>query len=268
MADTFDDRINELMAAVGPGPIVGKVEVDQVYAMPIERGQWVMYMGVEPGKALFAHTGMTRFLRESMVGHAAEYLQILANDTLDDMPTALPEAMVRIVELVSSRVTEYAPVRTGELASSGHPWVTVSGLKFYDRPPISPRNLAKEGKGYAAGRSAAQARAQAKANVAAARAARRQAAALRRQEKAQAAQERANARMEKALQREAAAERRKLRSLILHHGGIAPTKEFQVPRSVRRRKGLPYDYIREELQHYGYHFDTFDALLAAILEPY
>lgn len=126
MPGTFDDRIRELAAKVGTGPLVGSVEVNQRYAgYQHER----LDLTHEPGR-------IPRYLVTPLYAQHKDYLRNLAANTLDgDLAGAMAENM----EDLADQVEQLAPIDFNDLPRSGHPTVESDGVTVYDRPPIVGR---------------------------------------------------------------------------------------------------------------------------------
>lgn len=121
---------------VGHGDITGTLEVNQVYAAPIERGFWVT--GPLAGHTNHPrHGGQTHFLRDTFVESAPAWMARIAERVLE--PDGQRGAMVDAMEEASAQVAVRAPVEFGDLRRSGHPYVTEDGAVVYDRPPAVER---------------------------------------------------------------------------------------------------------------------------------
>lgn len=132
---SFDEQIRKLQGDVGHR-WEGTVNVDQVYAAPMERGFWVS--GPLAGHTNEPrHGGETHFLANSLADHQDAYLQRAADRLLSDHGTL--SAMVDNVEDLGGQVATRAPVEWGDLRESAHPAVTKDGATVFDRPAAVPR---------------------------------------------------------------------------------------------------------------------------------
>lgn len=128
MAGSFGSRIDELIAQVGTGNLVGRLEVDQVYAHV--QHEDLSFKHPRGGEALY----LTKPLLENM----HEYLGWIADFTLrDEGPKAGMEYSLE--HLSSQGVGVRAPLEFGNLRESGHPTIVDDGVTVYDRPPIQRR---------------------------------------------------------------------------------------------------------------------------------
>lgn len=134
---TFAERTRALEEMVGDGDLVGKLEVDQVYAAAQHEGGWAT--GPNAGVRIRNHPrgGGDHFLSQPLVKNAPEMMQHLARNTLE--PNGLRQAMADNMEDLSEEVEDRAPREFDDLRHSGHPTVTDNGRKAYDRPPKRPR---------------------------------------------------------------------------------------------------------------------------------
>lgn len=126
---SFFDRIAVLERAVGTGHLVGRVEVDQVYAK------------YQHERADLKHPdgGQAFYLRAGMFGSIGSYLQRLAHSAITPEGSDLHRAMADNMEHLSDKVYELAPWEFGDLRESGHPTVIDQGRIVYDRPPHEHR---------------------------------------------------------------------------------------------------------------------------------
>lgn len=127
MADFFD-RIDELAEMVGHGELVGRVEVDQLYAA--RQHNELSWNHPRGGQALY--------LTEPLMNNFERYFEDIARTLLDAGPEP---GMVRSVEDLAEEggVATHAPVLYSNLRASGHPSVTSDGVTVYDRPPRQHR---------------------------------------------------------------------------------------------------------------------------------
>lgn len=126
MAGTFGDRLADLADQVGHGTLIGRVEVDQVYAK------------IQHEDLSYHHPrgGGPLYLQQPLYDSSNTSLQRLADHALaGDLTRAMADGM----EGLSDKVAEYAPVEFDNLRRSGHPTVTSDGAVVYDRPPQVPR---------------------------------------------------------------------------------------------------------------------------------
>jgi hypothetical protein len=134
MASSFFDRIDELADAVGHGRLVGKVEVDQVYAHYIHEGV------SESGRPLVMHEGgQAHYLRDPLFDGNDKRMEALAVRAITPEGSELREAMSDEMENLSNDVYDLAPREFNDLRASGHPSVTDAGAVIYDRPPLVHR---------------------------------------------------------------------------------------------------------------------------------
>lgn len=131
MADTFNRRINELMADVGEGRIVAGCTVDQPYAQNQHQSVWFKH----------PHGGRALYLGGPLMEHAFELVEGVARGAITDEGSAIDRKMIEVAEWMARAVLENAPKETGQLSQSGHPRVESNGVLIYDRPPIAPREL-------------------------------------------------------------------------------------------------------------------------------
>ncbi len=125
MAGTFIDRTDMLAAQVGAGPLVGKVEVNQVYAQN------------QHESTEFNHPdgGKDHFLRDPLFERSMQYGEKLAHSLITENGSDIVQGMIDVVEDLSLQVFVQAPVEFGDRKASGHPTVTDDGQIVYDRPP-------------------------------------------------------------------------------------------------------------------------------------
>lgn len=127
MPGSFDERMAELEAMVGEGPLTAAVEVDQVYAH-------YQHQGLE-----FKHPrgGQALYLQEPWLRNTDHAMQTLADGVLK--PDGLHEAARQIALDGVTMVREHAPVEFDNLRRSGHATVTDNGAVIFDQPPEVPR---------------------------------------------------------------------------------------------------------------------------------
>ena len=118
----FDQRMRDLADDVGAGTLVGRVEVDQVYARFQHEGLDLRH----------PEGGQAKYLEAPLYSEHRGYYQRLADNVLAG---DLEGAMASVTEALSGKVYELAPFEFGDLKASGHPSVMSSGQVVYDRPP-------------------------------------------------------------------------------------------------------------------------------------
>lgn len=131
MPSTFFRRIDHLSDSVGTGSIVAGCTVNQPYAQ--NQHQSVHFNHPHGGRALF--------LSGPLMENAFTLLGDLARKIITHTGSDINQGMIDVAETMSRYVLENAPVETGVLRTSGNPWVEDKGVRIYDRPPISPREL-------------------------------------------------------------------------------------------------------------------------------
>lgn len=124
---TFHDRIRELSERVGDGKLVGKVEVSQIYAHYQHEGLDLRH----------PRGGQAKFLEQPVISGVDSHMQAVAKTVLE--PGGPADGMRDVVENVSGKVKELAPVEFDDLRRSAHPTVTDNGRVVYDRQPEQPR---------------------------------------------------------------------------------------------------------------------------------
>lgn len=129
MASTFFARIDHLSDAVGTGSIVAGCTVNQPYAQ--NQHQSLHFQHPHGGRALF--------LGGPLMENAFTLLADLAREVITPNGSNIDQGMIDVAETMARYVLENAPVETGQLRTSGSPWVEDHGVRIYDRPPISPR---------------------------------------------------------------------------------------------------------------------------------
>jgi len=129
MADTFNRKIDDLIADVGTGSLVAGCEVNQPYAQNQHQSVWFKH----------PHGGRALYLGGPLLENAFSLVEGLSRKVLTPGGSELRSGMIEVSETLSRYVLENAPKETGQLSLSGHPWVTDNGVVIYDRPPIAPR---------------------------------------------------------------------------------------------------------------------------------
>lgn len=127
MSSTFFDRIDELADRVGRGHLVGKIEVDQVYAHYQHEGLDLRH----------PRGGQAKYLEEPVIGQSEAHMRTLAKHVLD--PEGPRLGMQDVVEGISRDVLDKAPREFEDLRNSAHPSVDDDGHVVYDRPPLVHR---------------------------------------------------------------------------------------------------------------------------------
>ena len=123
MASTFFERIDELADRVGDGHLVGKVEVDQVYARYQHEGADLKH----------PRGGKWHYLTDPLLSGATATMETVARATLE--PDGPKTGMEHVVNGLVRDVHEQAPVEFNDLRRSGHATVIDNGEIVYDRPP-------------------------------------------------------------------------------------------------------------------------------------
>lgn len=131
---SFAEGTRKLQETVGDGDLVGKVEFPGPYAAAQHEGGWVTgpLAGVRIERWTTPGTG-PHFLSEPLMEHATEYMQRLADRTLE--PHGLREAMVKNVEDLADLSSRRAPRLTGALQASPGTVVVDGGVIVHERPP-------------------------------------------------------------------------------------------------------------------------------------
>lgn len=247
MPSTFYDRIDELREKVGTGPLVGTVEVDQIYAYNQEVGGWINFLGYRgPHTLAPRHGGEVGFLANALSSQRDEFLRKLADGVLGE--DGITNAMIDCAEDISAYVAINAPVETTDLRRSGHPWVTDDGAVVYDRPPLAPRRDTKRARDIPDESSGSLDIGEGSTGSEV--------------DKRELEEEKYYAREQAELVKDAQKRALGLRRQVRGMGGIAPHPDYDpdsIPLSVRRRAGMPYDYVSSELG-----FETFEDLLRAM----
>lgn len=122
------DRLRALADHIGLGDLVGKTEVDQVYAH---------YQHEHPQ---FKHPrgGQAFYLQEPLYESTERYMQAVANDMLD-MEKRLVDTVFDQMEDLVRQVKVRAPVLFYNLHRSGAPSVTDNGATVRSAPPEQRR---------------------------------------------------------------------------------------------------------------------------------
>jgi hypothetical protein len=126
MASTFNERIDELIARIGVGSVVGTVEVDQVYA----------HRQHEELDVKHPQGGGAKYLERPLFENAEFFYQHIADELLE---SGVVRPMIENVETLAYKASDAAPRLFGHLKDSMHPSVTDDGAVVYDRPPGTPR---------------------------------------------------------------------------------------------------------------------------------
>lgn len=132
---SFFDRIDELDRAVGHGDLETRVEFNQVYAAPQERGFWET--GPNAGVQIRNHPrgGGSHFLRNAIIGGADGLMEELARNAITPDGSDLVQAAINNGHTVDVDASTNAPVEFANLNRSGHITVTDDGAVVYERPP-------------------------------------------------------------------------------------------------------------------------------------
>lgn len=122
---TFFERIDELSRQIGHNDLVGKIEVNQVYAH------------IQEVSDEFEHPrgGQSRYLSAPFFDKSDERMETLARRVITPDGSEIERGMADAMEDLADDVFEKAPVEFADLKSSGHPTVTSDGAVVYDRPP-------------------------------------------------------------------------------------------------------------------------------------
>jgi|SRR5690349_9203233 len=129
MAGTFDGRIDRLMENVGTGKLVAGCKVNQPYAQNQHQNLSFRH----------PHGGRSHYLGGPLLENSAGLLEGIARAVLSERGSSVRFEMAKVAEEMNTYVLENAPVETGRLRTSGNPWAEDNGLRYYERPPISPR---------------------------------------------------------------------------------------------------------------------------------
>ena len=129
MADTFFRRIDHLSEAVGTGSIKAGCTVNQPYAQNQHQSLHFQH----------PHGGRSLYLGGPLMENAFVLLADLAREIITPTGSNIDRGMIDVAETMARYVLENAPVETGQLRTSGNPWVEDNGVRIYDRPSISPR---------------------------------------------------------------------------------------------------------------------------------
>lgn len=129
MARRFVDGVDELLAQVGTGDLVGRNVVDQRYSKYQELREDLHH----------PRGGQAHYLRDSLMTGTVAYMQRLARSAITREGSDLRGAMVHNMEDVAARVQQLAPILYNVLKRSAHPIVEDNGVTVYDRPPLARR---------------------------------------------------------------------------------------------------------------------------------
>lgn len=129
MASTFNLHIDRLIESVGEGHITAGCKVNQPYAQNQHQNLRFRH----------PHGGRSHYLGGPLLENSSKFIAEIARSILSGVGSDVRGKMVEVAEEMSEYVVRNAPVETGRLASSGNPWAEDNGVRFYDRPPISPR---------------------------------------------------------------------------------------------------------------------------------
>lgn len=116
----FVSRTNVLKERVGYNLLVGKLNVDQIYAYCQHEHMWWHTR----------HKYLTKALMEG--NYFGEIAAVILNG-------GGKAAMIRSVEKLNDNMAKNAPKLTGALSRSGSPEVFDNGAKVYGRPAAAPR---------------------------------------------------------------------------------------------------------------------------------
>jgi hypothetical protein len=128
-----------VMDLVGPGHLVGKLVVDQVYAKYHHERMDLKH----------PRGGGPKYLEGPLLADASQYLQKLAKHVLDG---ELVHAMAECMEGLNGRMSRLAPVEFNNLRRSGNPRVYDHGRLVYNRPAHQRRLSDQELKALRKGR--------------------------------------------------------------------------------------------------------------------
>jgi len=131
MPSTFNARIDELIARVGVGDVVGRVEVNQVYA----------HRQHEELDVKHPRGGGPKYLERPLFELSPLFYQHIADELL---ASGVVAPMIEDAELLASRASAVAPRLFDHLAHSMHPSVTDDGTIVYDRSPLVPRQTQRQ----------------------------------------------------------------------------------------------------------------------------
>lgn len=135
---SFSDWCAETLERVGDGKLIGRVEVNQLYAH--NQHDHLEYKHPRGGQALY--------LYQPLMEHHGAWLRELADAVLHG---DLAETMAHCMEALSNDVYLLAPVEWNDLKNSGHPTVEDGEHNVvYDRPPnvarLTEAELREKGK--------------------------------------------------------------------------------------------------------------------------
>jgi hypothetical protein len=125
----FSERIEQLRLQLGRGHITAHCVVDQAYAQ--NQHQTASFRHPKGGKAFY--------LSEPIADSYLIWMEKIASACITPDGSDVESAMIEVAEAMSQAVFDNAPKETGELDTSGHPFVERDGVPVYDRPPVSPR---------------------------------------------------------------------------------------------------------------------------------
>lgn len=138
VASTFFYRIDRLSESVGTGHIVAGCKVNQPYAQNQHQSDRFRH----------PHGGRSHYLGGPLLENALQLVREIATVTITPFGSLISQRMIEIAETMARYVLENAPHSSiedpggpGVLALSGNPWVEDKGVRIYDRPPLSPREL-------------------------------------------------------------------------------------------------------------------------------
>jgi hypothetical protein len=152
VADSFAERIDNLIRSVGTGDLVGSVVVDQVYAHYQEVGLQLKH----------PRGGNAGALGTAVDDNGPRVFEEMAAGLLEDGPTGpMRDGVERIADVYAAN----APREFANLSLSAHPSVTDNGTVIYDRPPSQPRLTEDELKALNALRLPAHERARMQSNA-------------------------------------------------------------------------------------------------------
>ncbi len=127
---TFFERVEALKARIGDGDLVGRLVVDQPYALYQHET-----FGLNHPRG-----GGPKFLSGPFERSAPAYMEELADSVLNG---SLIQTMAQNLEDLSFQLDPAAPIDADpnfyRLRLSGNPIVTDDGTEVYNRPPFTPR---------------------------------------------------------------------------------------------------------------------------------
>lgn len=131
MPSTFFSRIDRLSDSVGNGWITAGCTVNQPYAQNQHQSAWFRH----------PHGGRAFYLGGPLMENAFDLIGEIARGAITPFGSTIDRRMIDVAETLSRYVLENAPRETGQLATSGNPWVKDNGVLIYDRPAVSPREI-------------------------------------------------------------------------------------------------------------------------------